>query len=117
MQNRVTKSPGMSRYRMWARRILRCYPRAWRDRYKPEMEQVLRGYPVTFWTLLDLLLGALDARLHPDLLPGRITAMAYRIRTSEVVIFCAFVLYGVAWLAVRFVRDPLPIWDSAVQLH
>lgn len=117
MQNRVTKPYGTSKYHIWARRLLRCYPRAWRDRYEHEMEQLLLGYTVTFWTLIDLLLGALDARLHPDLLPGRITSMASRIRTSEVAIFCAFIVYGVAWLAVRFVRDPLPTWDSAVQRH
>jgi hypothetical protein len=43
--------------------------------------------------------------------------MASRVRTSEVTIFCAFIVYGVAWLAVRFVRDPLPTWDNAVQRH
>ena len=43
--------------------------------------------------------------------------MASRIRTSAVAIFCAFIVYGIAWLAVRFVRDPLPIWNNAVQRH
>ncbi|TMF48303.1 MAG: hypothetical protein E6I32_07785 [Chloroflexi bacterium] len=43
--------------------------------------------------------------------------MASRIRTSAVAIFCAFIVYSAAWLAVRFVRDPLPAWDSAVQRH
>ena len=43
--------------------------------------------------------------------------MAYRIRTSEIVIFCAFIVYGIAWMAVRFVRDPIPIWESGVQAH
>ena len=43
--------------------------------------------------------------------------MTQRIRSSEIVIFCAFVLYTLAWVATRNVRDPLPIWDSVVQLH
>jgi hypothetical protein len=76
------------------------------------MEMVLQDSPITLWTLMDLLLGALDARLHLDLLPGRITSMAYRIRSSEIVIFCAFVIYGIAWIAVRFVRDPISLWES-----
>lgn len=43
--------------------------------------------------------------------------MARRIRTSEIVIFCAFVLFGGAWLAVQQVRDPLPDWLQTVHLH
>lgn len=107
----------MNQYRLWAHRMLCCYPRAWRDRYEHEMQQVLLSHPVTWWTLIDLLLGALDARLHPDLLPRRITTMMYRLRTSEIVIFCAFVVYSIAWFAVRFVRDPLPMWEGVVQVH
>ena len=64
MSNRCTNPNDTNRYRLWARRILCCYPRAWRERYEREMEQVLLSHAVTFWTLIDLLLGALDARLH-----------------------------------------------------
>jgi hypothetical protein len=117
MPNRCTNPNDTNQYRLWARRILCGYPRAWRERYESEMEQVLLSHAVTFWTLLDLLLGALDARLHPNLLPRRITTMMYRLRTSEIVIFCAFVAYSVAWFAVRFVRDPIPVWEHVVQVH
>jgi hypothetical protein len=117
MKDRPAQQHNTDASLVWARRVLRCYPRAWRDRYASEMELVLQHSPVTLWTLIDLFLGALDARLHPDLLPGRITSMTYRIRTSEIMIFCAFIVYGIAWAAVRFVRDPLPTWESAVQVH
>ncbi len=117
MPHRCTNPNDTNQYRLWARRMLCCYPRAWRERYEREMEQVLLSHTVTLWTLLDLLVGALDARLHPDFLPGRIKTMAYRLRTSEIVIFCAFVAYSVAWLAVRFVRDPISVWEHAVQMH
>lgn len=43
--------------------------------------------------------------------------MAHRIRSSEIAIFCAFVLFAVAWLPLRLVRDPLPIWETAVAKH
>jgi hypothetical protein len=43
--------------------------------------------------------------------------MMYRLRTSEIVIFCAFVAYSVAWFAVRFVQDPIPVWEHVVQVH
>lgn len=111
------KRHDMNRYRVWVDYILKCYPCAWRERYMDEMADLLQSYPVTLWTLVDLLVGAFDARLHPDLLPGRITTMAYRIRTSEIVIFCAFIVYGIAWFGVRFVRDPLPLWESVAQVH
>ena len=67
MPNRCTNPNDTNHYRIWARRILCCYPRAWRERYEREMEQVLDSHAVTFWTLLDLLVGALDARLHPEI--------------------------------------------------
>jgi hypothetical protein len=40
-----------------------------------------------------------------------------RIRGSEIVVFCAFVLFGAAWLAVQQVRDPLPDWLGVVRFH
>ncbi len=43
--------------------------------------------------------------------------MAHRIRTSEITIFVAFVLFSVGWLSLRFVRDPLPVWEHVTQAH
>lgn len=45
--------------------ILRLYPLAWRERYEVEMVALLEQHVITFWTVLDLLVGALDARLDP----------------------------------------------------
>jgi hypothetical protein len=100
-----------------ARGALRLYPAAWRERYAEEMLHVLQQHRVTVWTVLDVLVGAFDAHLHPNLLPERVTSMAYRIRTSEIMVFCAFVLFGLCWLSVNFVRDPLPPWEEATRLH
>jgi hypothetical protein len=111
---RVDRSSGTVR---WAHALLRLYPRTWRERYAEEVALVLDQHRVTYWTLLDFLLGALDARLHPDLLPGRLTAMTQRMRSSEVAIFCAFVLFVVPWLIVQHVKDPLPDWEHATALH
>ena len=117
MFNPDTNPKDTSQYRLWARRILRFYPHAWRERYESEMEHVLLNHNVPLWTLVDLLVGALDARLHPDLLPRRITTVMYRLRTSVIVVFCAFVVYSVAWFAVRFVRDSIPVWEQVVLVH
>ncbi|HLY31114.1 MAG TPA: hypothetical protein VKQ36_08790 [Ktedonobacterales bacterium] len=100
-----------------ARRLLRLYPRVWRDRYGDELDALLDEYPVTLWTLLDLLLGVFDARLHINLLPGRLTSMTHRIRTSEIAIFVAFVLFCVAWFPLHFVSDTPSLWQSATQAH
>jgi hypothetical protein len=100
-----------------AQRLLYLYPRAWRDRYSDEVASVLAEHRVTYWTALDIVLGALDAHLHGDLLPRRLTSMAHRIRSSEITIFCAFVLFCIAWLPLSLVRDPLPVWEAAAAAH
>ncbi len=43
--------------------------------------------------------------------------MTRRLRNSEIAIFCAFVLFSVAWLPLQGIRDPLPIWENAVRPH
>ncbi|HEU5374993.1 MAG TPA: hypothetical protein VFV38_06120 [Ktedonobacteraceae bacterium] len=50
--------------------ILHCYPRRWRERYQEEMVALLEQHTITLITVLDLLLGACDARLKE----------AYRLR-------------------------------------
>ncbi len=105
------------RMQRWVRQLLSLYPRAWRDRYGDEVAAVLAEHRVTQWTALDVLLGALDAHLHGDLLPRRLTSMAHRIRSSEITIFCAFVLFCIAWLPLGLVRDPLPVWEAAAAAH
>jgi hypothetical protein len=108
--------PG-SLYRACASRALRLYPRAWRERYGEEVVALLREHHAGPWTVLDVVLGALDAHLHRDLLPGRIVSMAHRIRTSEITIFCASILFFVPWLALQRVPDPIPEWQADVARH
>lgn len=45
--------------------IVHLYPRAWRERYEQEMLALLEQHTVTLTTILDLLMGTLDARLDP----------------------------------------------------
>jgi hypothetical protein len=112
------RTPGGERHlAVWARWLLGLYPRAWRDRYGDEVAVVLAEHQITCWTTFDLLLGALDAHLHRDLLPGWLQSLAHRLRSSEIVIFCSFILFCLAWIPLRFVRDPLPVWHSATSAH
>lgn len=105
------------RYRRWALSLLRCYPPAWRERYAEEMEATLDEHEITPMTLVDVLRGVFDAHLHPTLLSDGAAPSTYRMRNSEIAVFCAFVLFSIAWLPLQQIRDPLPVWDNAVRLH
>ena len=47
--------------------LLRLYPRPWRERYGEEFEALLADRPPTLRHQLDIVRGALDARLHPEI--------------------------------------------------
>jgi hypothetical protein len=51
--------------------LLRLYPRAWRARYGDELAAMLEEHPASLLDRLDLIRGALDARLHPQV-PGAV---------------------------------------------
>ncbi len=50
--------------------LLRLYPRAWRQRYGAEMRDLLAVERVSLRTYADLLAGAIDARLNPQIKSG-----------------------------------------------
>ena len=52
--------------------ILRCYPKAWRKRYEEEMLDFARVEGASIRIAVDLLAGALDARLHPQLVSAAV---------------------------------------------
>lgn len=54
--------------------LVRLYPREWRERYGPEMSAMLAEIPLTPASLLDLVAGAIDARIAPQIVPGRTSA-------------------------------------------
>ncbi len=47
-------------------RLVRLYPRAWRDRYEEEFLALLSERPPTFGDLVDMVRGAVDAHLNPQ---------------------------------------------------
>jgi hypothetical protein len=65
--------------------LLRLYPRAWRRRYGAEMDAMLAGEPLTPRTLVDLLAGAIDARLNPqipEIKSGHLQGVAAMTKTA-----------------------------------
>lgn len=51
--------------RRLATRLLKLYPRWWRDRYEAEVGRLLEEHRVRLNTLVDLVAGAVDAGLNP----------------------------------------------------
>lgn len=47
--------------------LLRLYPRAWRERYGEELEDLVAQRPLDLPATFDLVRGALDAHRHPEL--------------------------------------------------
>jgi hypothetical protein len=93
------------------------YPRAWRLRYHQEMWDLLEQYPVTVWTVVDVLLGAGDAHFHQQWLPQEVLSMAQQIRTSANTLLVAFSLFLIAWVMVPFIRDTPDTWNAATAHH
>lgn len=77
--------------------LVRLYPRAWRDRYEAEFLGILEARPPSGRDRLDILRGALDARLHPEV-PGSPAAPRRSIQLTRFVGIAA-VVGGLAWVA------------------
>ena len=74
---------------------LRLYPRAWRERYEPEMLAVLQARPPDWRARLDLARGAWDAHASPTT-PPRIPLTAALVA-------------GVAWITAGLASATQPI--------
>ena len=74
---------------------LRLYPRAWRERYEPEMLAVLEARPPDWRARLDLARGAWDAHAAP-MIPPRIPLIAALVA-------------GVAWIVAGLASATQPI--------
>jgi hypothetical protein len=88
-----------------ARQLVRLYPGQWRARYADEVLDLLAERPPTWGDAWDLMGSVFYTHLHPDLaltgkesLYERLVALMRALRTSEIVIFWAFVAAVVAWL-------------------
>ena len=60
-------------------RLLRLYPAAWRERYEAEFIGTLQERPVGPTGSVDIVNGAIDAHLHPELIGGAPHAWTHRL--------------------------------------
>lgn len=91
--------------------MLNCYPRRWRERYGEEMLALLEQHRITPKTVIDLFLGALDARLN-SVYRSKGGLMLQNIRdnrTLALIYFCAlavFLLANTFWYLLIFLTVP-----------
>ncbi len=78
--------------------LMRLYPQTWRARYGEEFLALLEQCSLSAGVIADVALGALDARLHSDVVTGRMVPLMNRLRTSEITVFCAYIGFVVAGL-------------------
>lgn len=114
---RGARSPAASRLATAAAFLVWLYPRAWRARYRDEMLALLDRYPVTLWTLADLIVTAADAHLSRHALPAEVFTMTQRVRTGANAMLAAFTLFLVAWVMVPFISDTPAAWNPLVSAH
>lgn len=61
------------------RALLRLYPRAWREYYGEEFAEILAAQPLSLRLLVDIVGGAVDARLRPQVRTHRGDDMTTRL--------------------------------------
>lgn len=97
--------------------LLRLYPRAWRERYEEELLAVLEDHQVTLATVLDLLIGAVDANFNYNRSTEGVQSMVNRLRSGTIMIFCAFMLFGVGWSMLQRLTDPMNQFEAVAKFH
>jgi uncharacterized protein YndB with AHSA1/START domain len=91
--------------------LLRLYPRAWRERYGDEFAELLEARPPTARDRVDILRGAIDARMNPQVpghRPARTAAVPDRLLATGAI--TAGVLFSL-WAAV--IVAAMPRWGEA----
>ncbi|HLV79868.1 MAG TPA: hypothetical protein VKT32_06275 [Chthonomonadaceae bacterium] len=88
--------------------LARLYPAGWRARYGEEFLALLEQQPITPGTVLDIVLGALDARLHPQRHTQGGRFMEHPERNSILMVFCAYVGFVLAGLGFYATLDDSP---------
>ncbi len=88
--------------------ILDLYPRAWRERYGDELAALLEEQPATLFDDLDLIRGAIDARLHPQVPDTRKTPEK-EIPMNTRLLGVLAAIGGIAWLVAIASLYVLPL--------
>lgn len=84
-----------------ARWLVRLYPRGWRERYEEEFLAMLEQRPMSLLDMLDVALGAVDARLNSQARSERMVPLVNRMRVAVIAILGAYVGFIVAGIGFQ----------------
>jgi hypothetical protein len=93
-------------------RLVRLYPRRWRDRYEEEFLALLAERPPTIGDRLDTVRGAVDAHLHPHLTTGDLEPQPWTHRIPGLLALTAGMMWSAVFLAFVFAQDSA--WAVAI---
>jgi hypothetical protein len=91
--------------------LVNLYPISWREHYGKEFNNLLEQCANSPLEVFDVILGALDAHLHlsdNDDMNWRTIDMVNKLRTSILIVFCAFIGFVIAGLAFNGNIDDSP---------
>lgn len=83
------------------RLLLRLYPVVWRRRYGDEFAALLEAQPVTPRIVVDVLAGAIDARVVALRAVRGGQRMINKLRASQIAVFCAYICFVVAGMGFQ----------------
>ncbi len=88
--------------------LLRLFPPEWRSRYGAEFRELLDQTGISAGVAFDVLVCAVDARLHPST-NMRMPLMIERLRHHELVIFVCWVIVAVAGVGFAKLTEGPPL--------
>jgi len=94
-------------------RLVRFYPRAWRDRYEDEFIALLEARPPTTRDMLDVVWGAVDAHLHPQ---GDVAPQPWTHRIPGLFALIAGAMWSAVVLAFVFWHESAWTWVILIPL-
>jgi hypothetical protein len=100
--------------------LVRLYPVGWRERYEDEFVAMLEDTRPSLTDYADILLGALDARLFLRDATGGTLTMLTRYRAANIAVFCSWILFVLAGLALNGMLDDsayVPLMREHADLH
>jgi hypothetical protein len=93
-------------------RLVRLYPRAWRDRYEAEFLALVEERPLTLGDVVDTVRGAVDAHVHQQL--GGDVPQPWTHRIPGLLALTGGLTYTVAIALLALSGDPDRDWGSLV---
>ncbi len=92
-------------------RLLRLYPTAWRERYEAEFLRVLQERRIRLRGSVDVVLGAIDAHLHPELVGAERQPLTHRL--PGLLALAAGVIW-VSWFLNAYLVGPDGEWGEGI---